>query len=311
MPYRTHEALPGVCKGCSLRFVRMPFPIQMPSWDTTRYHSKPRALDYEYSRTRCILALWSRRLRKIRDSTNDLRIKCWMQPASHQLLLHAGFFNSVCWTRQAIHPNSIDIPECPTSISCPRHAILNFEGETGKVTPIHVSLSDFLFDEGWLNKFYLNPQICHVDIMLYLLWLITHWEPKEPAHTFLPPTSLLHYSTSPIPMSTVNSLMMVKMFKCSPNDFIDLEIGRILLTPFPRIIQISLTPTSTLEKFVLSFGFKHLSDKSMRSLVEYIGHEWNTNFWTAFLSETCRRSSREKGNLLAIYHKMIQMFKVL
>ena len=60
------------------------------------------------------------------------------------------------------------------------HAILNFGPKT--VTPIHASLSDFLVDESRSNKFYIDPQICHVDIMLHILRSITHfshWEPKE------------------------------------------------------------------------------------------------------------------------------------
>ena len=57
------------------------------------------------------------------------------------------------------------------------HAVLDFKQRA--VTPIHASLSDFLFDESRSNKFYIDPQICHVDIMLHILRLITHWEPKE------------------------------------------------------------------------------------------------------------------------------------
>jgi len=57
------------------------------------------------------------------------------------------------------------------------HAVLDFNHET--VTPIHASFSDFLFDESRSNRFYIDPQICHVDIMLCILRLITHWEPKE------------------------------------------------------------------------------------------------------------------------------------
>ena len=57
------------------------------------------------------------------------------------------------------------------------HAVLNLKGETA--TPIHASLSDFLFDESRSNKFYIDPQICHVDIILHILRLITHWEQKE------------------------------------------------------------------------------------------------------------------------------------
>ena len=57
------------------------------------------------------------------------------------------------------------------------HAVLNFKG--GTVRPIHASLSDFLFDESRSSKFYIDPQICHGDIMLHILRLITHWEPKE------------------------------------------------------------------------------------------------------------------------------------
>ena len=55
------------------------------------------------------------------------------------------------------------------------HAVLDFKH--GTVRPIHASLSDFLFDERRSKKFYIDPQICHVDIMLHILGLITHWEP--------------------------------------------------------------------------------------------------------------------------------------
>ena len=57
------------------------------------------------------------------------------------------------------------------------HAVLNFKH--GTVIPIHASLSDFLFDESRSNKFYIDPQISHVDIMLHILRLIARWEPKE------------------------------------------------------------------------------------------------------------------------------------
>ena len=57
------------------------------------------------------------------------------------------------------------------------HAVLNFKG-AGRVTPFHASLSDFLFDETRSNKFYIDPQICHVDIVLYNLRSITDW-PKS------------------------------------------------------------------------------------------------------------------------------------
>ena len=56
------------------------------------------------------------------------------------------------------------------------HAVLHFEHKTA--TPIHSSLSDFLFDESRSKKFYIDPQICHVDIILYILRLITRGEPK-------------------------------------------------------------------------------------------------------------------------------------
>ena len=68
------------------------------------------------------------------------------------------------------------------------HAILNFEPET--VTPIHASLSDFLFDESRSNAFYIDPQICHVDITLHILRSITDREPKERT------SSQLHISAS-------------------------------------------------------------------------------------------------------------------
>ena len=57
------------------------------------------------------------------------------------------------------------------------HAVLSFRRET--VKPIHASLSDFLFDESRSNKFYIDPQRCHVDIVLHILRSITNWEPKE------------------------------------------------------------------------------------------------------------------------------------
>ena len=57
------------------------------------------------------------------------------------------------------------------------HAVLSFRGETAE--PIHASLSDFLFDESRSNKFYIDPQICHVDIVLHILGSIVDWDPKE------------------------------------------------------------------------------------------------------------------------------------
>jgi len=56
------------------------------------------------------------------------------------------------------------------------HAVLRFQDET--VEPIHASFSDFLFDESRSKKFYIDPQRCHVDIVLHILWSITHWELK-------------------------------------------------------------------------------------------------------------------------------------
>ena len=57
------------------------------------------------------------------------------------------------------------------------HAVLNFQHNIAK--PFHASLPDFLFDENRSNKFYIDPQICHVDIVLHILRSITQWEPKE------------------------------------------------------------------------------------------------------------------------------------
>ena len=57
------------------------------------------------------------------------------------------------------------------------HAVLNIK--RGIITPIHASLSDFLFDKSRSSKFYVDPQICHVDIIFYSLWSITHWGQKE------------------------------------------------------------------------------------------------------------------------------------
>jgi len=57
------------------------------------------------------------------------------------------------------------------------HAVLDFQRETTK--PFHASLSDFLFDESRSKKFYIDPQRCHVDIVLHILRSITHWEPRD------------------------------------------------------------------------------------------------------------------------------------
>jgi len=63
------------------------------------------------------------------------------------------------------------------------HAVLSFQGETAR--PIHASLSDFLFDESRSNKFYIDPQICHVDIALYIFRSIIHWESEEAQYWLL------------------------------------------------------------------------------------------------------------------------------
>jgi len=56
------------------------------------------------------------------------------------------------------------------------HAVLRFQRET--VEPIHASFSDFLFDESRSKEFYIDPQKCHVDIVLHFLRLITDLELK-------------------------------------------------------------------------------------------------------------------------------------
>ena len=57
------------------------------------------------------------------------------------------------------------------------HAVLNVQRKTTK--PFHASLSDFVFDESRSKEFYIDPQTCHVNIVLHILRSITHWEPKE------------------------------------------------------------------------------------------------------------------------------------
>jgi len=57
------------------------------------------------------------------------------------------------------------------------HVVLNFKNETA--TSTHASLSDLLFDKSQSNKFYIDPQRCHVDIVLHILRSNTHWEPNE------------------------------------------------------------------------------------------------------------------------------------
>jgi len=49
----------------------------------------------------------------------------------------------------------------------------------------------------------------------------------------------------------------------------------------------------------------------MALLVDYITREWNSDFWIAFFSKTCEWSPENKARLLARFHRMIQVFKVL
>jgi len=63
--------------------------------------------------------------------------------------------------------------------------------------------------------------------------------------------------------------------------------------------------------WVSDIGFKHLSDKHIRTLIEYITREWTPDFWMAFLSKTREWHVESKGYLLGIFHRMIRMFQVL
>jgi len=88
------------------------------------------------------------------------------------------------------------------------------------------------------------------------------------------------------------------------------------VSPYPRSLlnyPSILSPTRFLvfEGWVSKLGFKHLSGKHMRTLIEYITREWNPDFWMAFLLKTREWHAESKGYLLGIFHRMIRMFKVL
>ena len=73
----------------------------------------------------------------------------------------------------------------------------------------------------------------------------------------------------------------------------------------------------SLNRFI-DFGFKHISDKNVRPLIQYITLEWNINFWTAFLSRIRRWDPgfrhaigpHPRRKIFSAFFDMIQMFKV-
>ena len=67
----------------------------------------------------------------------------------------------------------------------------------------------------------------------------------------------------------------------------------------------------SLRRPVYEIGFKHISDKNIKPLIEYIIREWNTDFWTAFLSKTHQWEPRYREFYFGGFHDIIQMLKVL